>query len=239
MRVPRTGAQEVSHQEGMTLRLCYGGLLSRSMRLRNALCGLALISSLAACGGGSGGTSKGSGTTISPLDPPSFATIPVTIAPSTAPPAIGADAGGPIGGAPPTYTIIPNDVPSGIAKKLGCPTWQEIAVYNEVLPDDFMQNSNYPGDTLNVPPTCTGSGATVAPADVAPSATQAPATPEVTEAPAVADGGGYTVLANDTVYGIAKKFGTSPTALAEANGWSDGINHAIFPGDKIKLPKAG
>jgi LysM repeat protein len=227
----------VSHQEGMTLRLCYGGLLSRSMRLRNALCGLALISSLAACGGGSGGTSKGSGTTISPLDPPSFATIPVTIAPSTAPPAIGADAGGPIGGAPPTYTIIPNDVPSGIAKKLGCPTWQEIAVYNEVLPDDFMQNSNYPGDTLNVPPTCTGSGATVAPADVAPSATQAPATPDDTEAPAVAAAGdGYEVKAGDNLFDIARKFDVSMEAIVSANGWSDGIEHDLVPGKTIKLP---
>jgi LysM repeat protein len=50
--------------------------------------------------------------------------------------------------------------------------------------------------------------------------------------------GSYTVTANDTVYGIARKHGISADALAKLNGWSDGSAHAIYPGDKVSVPDA-
>jgi LysM repeat protein len=210
------------------------------MRLRNALCGLALVSSLAACGGGGSedsGTDAGTPTTISALGSTTFRTIPVTTVPLVDVAIDPAANGGVVGGQLTTYTIVAGDYPLGIGKKLGC-DWKEVATYNGILPDDFMTKKGFPDDVINVPEACTGTGI-APPGEVTPSVTQAAAVdaPAETEAPAAAGGEGYTVLADDTVYGIAKKFDVSPTALAEANGWSDGINHAIYPGDKIKLPK--
>ncbi|HEY4332688.1 MAG TPA: LysM peptidoglycan-binding domain-containing protein, partial [Ilumatobacteraceae bacterium] len=46
----------------------------------------------------------------------------------------------------------------------------------------------------------------------------------------------YTIVAKDTLFGIAKRYGLSAQTLADFNGWSDGTSHAIFPGDVIKLP---
>ncbi len=43
--------------------------------------------------------------------------------------------------------------------------------------------------------------------------------------------GEYVVRANDSVYRVAERFGLTPEELAEINGWSDGINHTILPGD--------
>lgn len=44
------------------------------------------------------------------------------------------------------------------------------------------------------------------------------------------------VKAGDTLSGIASSYGVSLDELVEANDWSDGANHAIFPGDEIRLP---
>ena len=42
--------------------------------------------------------------------------------------------------------------------------------------------------------------------------------------------------AGDIPSGIAASYGVSLSELVEANGWTDGANHAIFPGDVIALP---
>ena len=47
----------------------------------------------------------------------------------------------------------------------------------------------------------------------------------------------YTVVARDTVFGIARRYGITAPALAELNDWADGITHPIYPGDKIKVPR--
>jgi LysM repeat protein len=45
----------------------------------------------------------------------------------------------------------------------------------------------------------------------------------------------YEVQANDSVYKIAARFGLDPQQLADLNGWSDGVQHTILPGDTIKI----
>lgn len=46
----------------------------------------------------------------------------------------------------------------------------------------------------------------------------------------------YTVQSGDSVFKIASLFGVSPEVLANYNTWPDGINHAIFIGDVIRIP---
>lgn len=48
--------------------------------------------------------------------------------------------------------------------------------------------------------------------------------------------GSYTIVAGDTLIGIAERAGVSVDDLVAANGWTDGTDHAIFPGDVITLP---
>jgi LysM repeat protein len=52
----------------------------------------------------------------------------------------------------------------------------------------------------------------------------------------VAVGSTYTVDAGDTLSGIAASYGLTLDELIAANGWTDGAEHAIFPGDVVELP---
>lgn len=47
----------------------------------------------------------------------------------------------------------------------------------------------------------------------------------------------YTINAGDTLSDVAGRAGVSLTDLVAANGWSDGSDHLIIPGDVIKLPQ--
>jgi N-acetylmuramoyl-L-alanine amidase len=223
----------------VTLRSCYEGLPSRAMRTRLALLSLALLPGIAACSGGDdGGASSADAppTTLSALGTTTFRTIPAAPSSLSPAPADAAAAGGVIGAAPTTYEIVAGDTPSGIAKRLGCPTWQEIAAYNNIDPDDFMSNTAYPGDSIDIPDTCIGGDAAAAAAEAPPTATAAPGAPPATEASAEVSGSEYEVQAGDTLFGIAQKLDTSMDAIVAANGWSDGIDHVLIPGKKIKLP---
>lgn len=52
----------------------------------------------------------------------------------------------------------------------------------------------------------------------------------------VAAGGGYVVVAGDTLSAIARRNSVTLAALVAVNGWTDGADHPIFPGDRIVLP---
>lgn len=58
-----------------------------------------------------------------------------------------------------------------------------------------------------------------------------------TDAVAAADSAGYTIVAGDTLSGIADRAEVSVADIVTANGWSDGSDHLILPGDVIKLPQ--
>ncbi len=51
-----------------------------------------------------------------------------------------------------------------------------------------------------------------------------------------AESAGYTIEAGDTLSGIADRAGVSVADIVTANGWPDGSDHLILPGDVIKLP---
>lgn len=57
-----------------------------------------------------------------------------------------------------------------------------------------------------------------------------------TSSPAGEAGAVYTIVAGDTLSGIAGRAGVSLEELIVANGWSDGSAHLIVPGDRIVLP---
>jgi LysM domain-containing protein len=48
--------------------------------------------------------------------------------------------------------------------------------------------------------------------------------------------GMYIIDAGDTLSGIAASYGVTLDELVDANGWTDGADHAIFPGDAVQLP---
>ena len=62
------------------------------------------------------------------------------------------------------------------------------------------------------------------------------ALPESVVATEPVDTAGYTVLAGDTLSAIADRAGVSLSDLVDANGWPDGSDHLILPGDVIALP---
>lgn len=66
-------------------------------------------------------------------------------------------------------------------------------------------------------------------------ATAAPDGTAVGEAPA-SDAATYTIAAGDTLSGIATRADVSLDALVDANGWTDGADHLIMPGDVVVLP---
>ena len=49
----------------------------------------------------------------------------------------------------------------------------------------------------------------------------------------------YTVVAGDSLSKIADRASTTIDELIAANGWTDGTDHLLLPGDVIQLPAAG
>ena len=119
------------------------------------------------------------------------------------------------------YTVVASDTMYRIGRQFGVSA-QAIADYNNW--SDGVTHPIHPGDLVRIPP----AGASVPPAATSP-VTAAPTT-------TVASGGTYTVVAGDYLSVIATKTGTTVNGIVAANGWSDGANHLIRPGDVIKLP---
>jgi LysM repeat protein len=75
-------------------------------------------------------------------------------------------------------------------------------------------------------------------ADAAESPTSAPTanTSGATTTTSASGPGTYTIVAKDSLFGIAKRCSIGPLELANYNDWSDGTAHLIIPGQKIKMP---
>lgn len=116
--------------------------------------------------------------------------------------------------APASYTVKSGDTVSTIASTYGLATASLLAL-NGLSWSSLI----FPGQTLNL----TGATATPAP----------PATP----APTPATQSSYTVVAGDTVSGIAADHGVSVAAIFAANGL--GAASIIYPGQSLALPSAG
>src|SRR6478735_4031408 len=46
----------------------------------------------------------------------------------------------------------------------------------------------------------------------------------------------YTVRSNDTLSGIATRYGITIDDVANYNSWSEGTSHVLQPGDEVKIP---
>ena len=214
------------------------------MRSRSLAVGLSVFAliGVTACGS-DGGTGASTVTTITELSSPVYATaapVPTTttvVGVPTDPAAPGGVAGEQL------YTVVGGDYLFGIAKKF-CLDAATIAAYN-VWPDG-TNHPLYAGSEVKIPGGACAPGATPTTVAGSPGATTAPpaaTTPatattsaETTTTVDAAAGATYTVVNGDYLAGIATKNGTTVDAIVAANGWSDGANHPIFPGDKIKLP---
>lgn len=198
--------------------------------LRLAWAGVAALA-ITACGG------SGGDTTDTSLNPLGEATVFRTILPTTTTLSVDPSANTGEPGAIPgegTYTLVMGDYPIAVAKRLGCASWDEIAAYNELGGDP---NSYFiPGLVLKIPATCAGEPVTDSGSTDTTAATSTATTQAATATTGTDGSANYVVQAGDTVFGIASKFDVSAQDLATANGWSDGVNHSIFPGDEIIIP---
>jgi peptidoglycan endopeptidase LytE len=112
-----------------------------------------------------------------------------------------------VSGPPSTYTVVAGDTLSGIAARFGT-TWEALAQANSLSDPNLI----FPGEVLQI-----GPGASPAPSGGGASTGT----------------GSYTVVAGDTLSGIAARFGTTWEALAQANHLSD--PNLIFPGEVLEL----
>lgn len=134
---------------------------------------------------------------------------------------------------PGTYTVVAKDTLFGIA--LRCKIGPaELANYNDWT--DGIAHVIIPGQKIKMPCVPADSSATTTTAADGSGATTTTAASGATTTVVSGPGGTYTVQAGDFLSGIAAKTGTTVDAIVEVNGWEDGANHVIFPGQVIKMP---
>ncbi|WP_435092317.1 LysM peptidoglycan-binding domain-containing protein [Clavibacter michiganensis] len=134
--------------------------------------------------------------------------LPRVAAPMAAP------AAAPMVAAPATYVVEQGDTVSTIAGRFGLST-------ASVLAQNGLgwKTTIFPGQTLTLGGSGTGAS-TAAPAAASSGA-----------------GASYTVVAGDTVTGIAGKHGVSTSSVLQANGLQ--ATSTIFPGNRLTIPGAG
>jgi LysM repeat protein len=137
-----------------------------------------------------------------------------TKAPRVAAPTVAAPAAAPMAATPSSYVVEQGDTVSGIAGRFGMST-------ASVLAQNGLgwKTTIFPGQTL----TLGSSGASSA----APAPAAAPS----------GSGTSYTVVAGDTVSGIAGKHGVATSSVLSANGLQ--ATSTIYPGNTLTIPGAG
>ena len=137
---------------------------------------------------------------------------------------------------PGTYTIVAKDTLYAIAKKCSIgPT--ELAAYNDWT--DGVEHLIIAGQKIKMPcvPKATSTDSTSTTVAGSTETTTSGGTSTGTSTTVAGGAGGtYTVQPGDYLSGIAAKTGTTVDAIVAANGWTDGANHVIFPGQVIKMP---
>jgi LysM repeat protein len=140
--------------------------------------------------------------------PAPAAPAPAPAAPAPAPAAPAAPA------AATTYTVVARDTLSGIASRFGTTTRNLMSI-------NGITNANLirVGQVLTIV-AAAAAPAAPAPAPAAPAPAPAPATP-APAAPSASGTSSYTVVARDTLSGIASRFGTTTRNLMSLNGISN------------------
>ena len=165
----------------------------------------------------------GSATTIVPIGPTDFATIPpavTTIAPvvTTLPPgAVGVEQ---------IYVVQAGDSPIKVADAFGISVEQLLSWNGLISTSQFP----YPGRQLKIPPS----------AQVTVNQTQQTVVANPVGKPGCGNrpAGTYEVQAGDSISAIRKKFCVSTNSLLAANQWPS-VDVFLFPGKKINIPPAG
>ena len=166
---------------------------------------------------------SGSATTVVPIGPTDFATIPPvqTTLPNTTttlpPGAIGVEQ---------EYIVQAGDSPIRVATLFGITVTELLAWNGLVAATQFP----YPGRKLRIPPS-----AQVVSTNVQQTTTASPVgQPGCGNRPA----GVYEIAQGDSLYVIIKKFCVSMPSLLAANQWSS-IDVFLYAGMKINIPPAG
>ena len=166
---------------------------------------------------------SGSATTVVPIGPTDFATIPPvqTTLPNTTttlpPGAVGVEQ---------IYTVQAGDSPNLVANLFG------ITVTELLAGNGLLSATQYPyaGRKLRIPPS----------AQVVSSNVQQTTVANVVGKPGCGNrpAGTYEIAQGDSLFVIIKKFCVSMTALLAANQWSS-VDVFIYQGMKINIPAAG
>lgn len=202
---------------------------SRSRLLGVALPAVVLVG-IAAAVSACGQDTYGVATTVVPVQPTNFATIPPVA--STLPGTTTTYQPGAVGQEQ-TYVVQAGDSPSLIAARFNISLVALLAYNGWVSAQQFP----YPGTTILIPPEATSGGGTGGTGGGSTQATISNAL-LVNCANPTRPAGIYEVKTGDGIYAIARKMCVSPGALLNANGWSS-TSVVIVPGQKINVPVAG
>lgn len=181
---------------------------------------LSLVLLIASCSSDVSGTA----TTVVPVGPTDFATIPP--AQSTLPVVSTTLPVGSVG-VEQTYIVRAGDSPIAVANLFGISVSELLSWNGLVASTQFP----YPGATLRIPPTAMINNPAI---PVKPNASATPSAPGCDPRPA----GTYKVAKGDSIYVIRKKFCVSLGALLAANGWNSS-DALIYPGQIINIPASG
>lgn len=181
---------------------------------------LSLVLLIASCGTDASGTA----TTVVPVGPTDFATIPpaqstLPVVSTTLPPgSVGVEQ---------TYVVRAGDSPIAVANLFGI-SMSELLSWNGLV---AASQFPYPGATLRIPPTAMINNPVIT---VKPNVAAAPSAPGCDPRPA----GTYQIARGDSIYGIRNKFCVSLGSLLGANGWGSS-DVLIQAGQIINIPASG